>query len=341
VNESRIYLDAQGGQHPNQTISDMSKAMLSLSWNDGKSRHFEAAASQTAREIAIDTLAKGFGVKANQIVPIHRLGNVFEILAELYPDSAVSSVSRKGALQSFTGTKLTVDNVGRINQFTGYKSFFAPAANQETGVIENLEQISSKTGALAIVDATEWIGRTKNLPAGEILIAKASSWAGPNSVCFIISKDQSIEIDARKRAQLMPDDFALLWAASAFENLGDISETEERIRGFSIEICGALASFNQITIHGDKHALPHLISFDIKNVDSETAALTFDKFAIAVGSGSACAVSNSQSSHVLEAMGVASAGNVRLSIPLDFEQKDVDFFVEKLPAIVAELTQTL
>jgi cysteine sulfinate desulfinase/cysteine desulfurase-like protein len=341
VNESRIYLDAQGGQRPNQTISDMTKAMLSLSWNDGKSRHHEAAASQTAREIALNTLASGFGVQANQILPIHRLGNVLELLAEVYPDAAVSSASRKGALQSFKGKKLTVDNCGRINQFTGYKSFFTPAANQETGVIENIEQISTKTGAIAIVDATEWIGRTQNLPFGEILIAKASSWAGPNSACFIISKDQFIDIEARKRAQLMPDDFSLLWAASAFEQLGDVSETENRIRGFSVEICQALSSFDEITIHGDKHALPHLISFDIQNVDSETAAVTFDKFAIAVGSGSACAVSNSQSSHVLESMGVASAGNVRLSIPLDFTQKDVDFFVAKLPKIVAELTQTL
>jgi cysteine desulfurase len=337
VADTRIYLDAQGGQRPNPAVLDLTRAMVELSWPDGKSRHHESALSQNAMELALESLAKSMDIPRANLLPVHRLGNAFELLAQIYPNTAVSGTSRRGAIQSFSGPKLAVDQYGRLNEFPSTPNFFASAANQETGVIEDLENVISKTGAKAIVDATEWIGRTTNLPAGDVFIARASSWGGPNSVCFLIS-ESAIEIDARKSTSLMPSYFDLLLAASAFEHVGNISDNEARIRNYSISICEALSQSEQIRIHGDKHSLPHLISFDIKNVDSETAAIAFDKAGIAVGSGSACSVSNTQSSHVLEAMGIQSAGNVRLSIPLDFSQKDLEYFLLKLPLIINDLT---
>ncbi len=338
---NRIYLDAQGGQRPSPFILDNAAAMANLSWNDGKSRHHEATEVASAGQIAISTLANHFQVPTNQVLPVHRLGNVFDLLAKMHPETAVSSVARKGALQSFSGRKLSVDRNGRVNEFSGIESFLVPGANQETGVIENISDLISKTGARAIVDATEWVGRTEELPPGDILIARASSWGGPISTCFVISRSSTFEFDQRKVLSLAPDNFELLWAASAIENLEDKTRTEQRIRNYSSSIRKALENYEEITIHGDKHALGHLISFDIKNIDSETAAITFDKAGIAVGSGSACAVAASQSSHVLAEMGIQSSGNVRLSIPLDFSDADLDFFLSRLPEVIASLSQTL
>ncbi len=341
MKDTRIYLDAQAGQQPSPEILELANAMLGLSWNDGKSRHHESALAQNAQDLAIQTVANRLSVSPNQVTPVHRLGNVFDLLSDTFPDAAKSAVARKGAIQSFGGPVLPVDLNGRIAKFDGYASFFAPAANQETGVIENIASIVEQSKAIAIVDATEWIGRVKNLPHGDVLIARASAWGGPNSVCYIISKRNPLDFNLRKLTSLWPSFFDVLWASAALENLEDVSATESRIRKFSIAICEKLSEFEQISIHGDKDSLPHLISFDIENVDSETAAIVFDKHGIAVGSGSACAVSYSQSSHVLAAMGVKSAGNVRLSIPINFKESDLERFLETIPVVVSELTQTL
>jgi len=40
---------------------------------------------------------------------------------------------------------------------------------------------------------------------------------------------------------------------------------------------------------------------------------------------------------VLEAMGVLSHGNVRVSLPPDVDEADVDRFLDVLPGIVADL----
>ena len=341
MSDHRIYLDSQAGQPPNSAILEMAKAMMSLAWNDGKSRNYEAAVAQSAMELALQTVANRLEVNPSQVIAVHRLGNVFDLLADRYPNTAKSAVSRQGALQSFGGQLLPVDGNGRITTFLGFDSFFAPAANQETGVIENIESIIEQSGAVAIIDATEWIGRRKELPAGDLLIARASAFGGPNSVCFIISRTEKLEVEPRRLASLQPGNFDLLWASAALEQLEDINLTEVKTQTFANEIRKKLAEHEPIAIHGDGNTLPHLISFAIENVDSETAAVVFDKHGIAVGSGSACAFSYSQSSHVLQAMGVQGAGNVRLSIPLNFTETDLEIFLAKIPAVLNELAQTL
>ncbi len=339
--QERIYLDSQGGQSPSSAILAKAQSMLNLSWHDAKSRHFESSIAAQAQELALQSLSKSFGLTPSQVTPVHRLSNAFEVLGGLFPETAVSKTSRKAAFGSFSGPLLDVDNFGRITDLNGATSFTAPAANQETGVIENLENLIAKSNAFAIVDATEWIGRVEKLPVGDILIARASSWGGPNTACFLLSTSKNIEIEKRKAHSLKPSSHDLLWAATAFEELSDISQTENSTREFSKSICESLSKYESVNIHGDKHALPHLISFSIENIDSETAAIAFDKNGISVGSGSACGIESQNSSHVLEAMGIKCSGNIRISIPIDFTDVDLDKFLTKLPKVFSDLSQTL
>lgn len=315
--------------------------MVGLTWNDGKSRHFESALTQHAVDTAIETFAKRLEVGRNQILPIHRLGNAINFLSSLFPNAAVSLTSRKGALESFSGPQMKVDRFGRATEFPICDSFFVSAANQETGVIENVSKIKEMTNAISLVDATEWIGRRSELPAGDFLLARASSWGGSNSVCLLISNIGEIPVTPRQATSLSPSSFDLLYSATALDSLEDISKTENRIQNISSNMKSALASFENVTLHGDINSLPHLISFSIDRIDSETAAIAFDKNGIAVGSGSACSVAHTQSSHVLQAMGIKSAGNVRISIPLSFSETELEIFLEQLPLVMQELTQTL
>lgn len=338
---ARIFLDSQGGQPPSRELLALTSNIANLSWSDGISRHYEASLSQNAIDTALASLADHLGLNKNQILPVHRLGNALGFLASIYSNTAVSKASRSGALEIFAGPHLNVDGFGRVVSPPKCESFFAPAANQETGVIEDIEKIKSETGGIAITDATEWVGRKPNLPAGDFLVARASSWGGSNSVCFVIATDSEIYIDPRRATSLMPSNFDLIYSIAAFDELKDISQNEVRTREYSTDIKKALAIYPNVTVHGDENSIAHLISFAVENVDSETAAIAFDKFGISVGSGSACLVSQSQSSHVLQAMGINCAGNVRLSIPINFLESDLEIFLERLPKVMQELSETL
>lgn len=336
----RIYLDAAGGQRSNPSLLSLASPLMNSSWNDGLSFHHEAKSTQAAVNLAMESIGSAFGVKPENILPAHRLGNAIDYLAHKFPDAAVSKTSRKAALEKFQGQSLEVDATGRLIEFPNSGTVFFSAANQETGVIDPLVEIES-VEVVRLVDASEWFGRTTRKIHGDYLLARASSWGGPQSVCFVVSTKKPIEIDKRKARALAPDTFNLLLAASAWENLGDTLSREERTLEFANKIRETLQTFPNIKIHGSENSLPHLISFDIANVDSETAAIEFDRNGISIGAGSACGAESQNSSHVLAAMEIECAGNLRISIPIEFSESELEFFLEKLPKVVKELAQTL
>ena len=83
--------------------------------------------------------------------------------------------------------------------------------------------------------------------------------------------------------------------------------------------------------------LPHVVTFSSLYVDGEALVSELDRRGFGIASGSACTASTLTPSHVLEAMGVLTHGNVRLSLQRDAAQADVDAFCDVLPAVVTEL----
>ena len=83
--------------------------------------------------------------------------------------------------------------------------------------------------------------------------------------------------------------------------------------------------------------LPHLVTFSCLYVDGEAVVTELDRRGFAVASGSACTASTLAPSHVLEAMGVLTHGNVRVSLTRDTTADDVERFLEVLPGVVAEI----
>ena len=64
-----------------------------------------------------------------------------------------------------------------------------------------------------------------------------------------------------------------------------------------------------------------------------------DRAGFSVSSGSSCSSSALTPSHVLEAMGVLTHGNIRVSLTADTTDDDVARFLEVLPGIVAGLRE--
>ena len=71
--------------------------------------------------------------------------------------------------------------------------------------------------------------------------------------------------------------------------------------------------------------------------DGEALLHGLDRAGFAVSSGSSCTASTLRPSHVLEAMGVLSHGNVRISLHRETTEVEVDRFLAVLPDLVASL----
>jgi cysteine desulfurase len=87
--------------------------------------------------------------------------------------------------------------------------------------------------------------------------------------------------------------------------------------------------------------LPHVVTFSCLYVDGEALLTALDREGLAVSSGSSCTSTTLAPSHVLEAMGVLTHGNVRVSFGRGTTQADVDRLLEVLPRVVAEVRRDL
>ncbi|MCI5222599.1 MAG: aminotransferase class V-fold PLP-dependent enzyme, partial [Candidatus Electrothrix sp. AR4] len=68
--------------------------------------------------------------------------------------------------------------------------------------------------------------------------------------------------------------------------------------------------------------------------------LHMNQYNICASSGSACTSGSLEPSHVLRAMGVpftAAHGSIRFSLSIYNTEEEVDFVLEKMPGIIADL----
>jgi cysteine desulfurase len=97
----------------------------------------------------------------------------------------------------------------------------------------------------------------------------------------------------------------------------------------------------EVEINGDpQRRLPGTLNMSFRAVGGEPLLINLDLAGVAVSTGSACASSNTDPSHVLQAMGVPKdliEGSLRFSLGWGNTDEDVDRVVEVLPDIVARL----
>jgi cysteine desulfurase len=85
--------------------------------------------------------------------------------------------------------------------------------------------------------------------------------------------------------------------------------------------------------------LPHVLTASFLYVDGERLVGALDEAGLAVSSGSACTASSVTPSHVLEAVGALTHGNLRISFGRDTDDEVVDRLLAVLPAVVARLRE--
>jgi len=106
---------------------------------------------------------------------------------------------------------------------------------------------------------------------------------------------------------------------------------------------GLLEKIPHSMLNGHKtERLPNTTSVSFEFVEGEAILLHLDRFGICASSGSACTSGSLEPSHVLRAMGVpftAAHGSIRFSLSVYNTEDEVDFILEKLPPIIANLRE--
>ncbi len=157
-----------------------------------------------------------------------------------------------------------------------------------------------------------------------MLAASAHKWGGPPGVGVL-----ALRRSARWRSP-GPDTEREAGRVAGFENVPGICaaaaalaavQTEAaaenaRLATLTDRVRATVARLPDVVVLGDPdRRLPHLVTFSCLYVDGEALITELDRAGFAVNSGSSCTADTLRPSHVLEAMGVLSHGNVRVSLP--------------------------
>ncbi len=224
------------------------------------------------------------------------------------------------------------------------------SANPEVGTIQPVEEIARACRSVSVpllVDAAASAGRLP-IPGGwSLLTASAHKWGGPAGIGVLAVRKGTrwrspLPDDEREGGKVpgYPNVPAALAAAAALEAMDTERLTREtalraltdRIR---IRIPGVVPDS---VVYGDPvKRLTHIVTFCCLYVNGEALVTELDRAGFGVSSGSACTADTLQPSHVLEAMGVVTHGNVRVSLPRATTEDTVERFLTVLPDIVAGL----
>ena len=230
-------------------------------------------------------------------------------------------------------------------------------ANNETGAIQDLPRLATAAraaGAVLHSDAVQALGkmsldfRALNAAGIQALTVSAHKINGPKGAAALV-------VD--KRLELAP----LIAGGGHERGLRSGTENVPAIVGFGVAAELAAARVAEATTQNGQlraeleaglcalgacifsSAVPRLSNtsyFALPGIDGETLVGKLDRAGFAVASGAACSSAQPESSHVLQAMGIApelARGAVRLSFGAGNDAGEVKRFIAALQATVGDL----
>ncbi|MER6829395.1 aminotransferase class V-fold PLP-dependent enzyme [Streptosporangium sp. NPDC000563] len=226
------------------------------------------------------------------------------------------------------------------------------SANHEVGTLQPVAEAAAacaEVGVPLLVDASQTVGRMPPPPGWSVLAAGAHKWGGPAGVGVLV-----VRKGTRWRTPL-PEDDRERRRVPGFENVPAIVAAAAALRAMVAESVVESARLSalvdrvraevprlvpDVEVIGDPVArAPHIVTFSCLYVEGEALLTELDKAGFSVSSGSSCTASTLRPSHVLEAMGVLTHGNVRVSLPRGTLTADVDRFLSVLPGMVRRIRE--
>jgi cysteine desulfurase len=364
-----VYLDAASAAPLHPTAREALLASLSDGWADPARLYAAGRRAQRLQEAATAVVAEILGVRADEVSfwPSGAAAAQAAVLGGLAGRKRAGRVLVHSAIEhsavlhtarTTDSTEVGVDRLGRLDLEAWATAVTAPgvalagliSASHEAGTVQPVAaaaDLCAGAGVPLFVDAAQSVGRTP-LPQGwSLLSASAHKWGGPPGVGVLVVRKGVRWISPhpqddlyRPRAQGAPDLPAIVAAAASLRAAVAEAQAEAvRLSALVDRIRDRVAAtVPDVEIVGDPvDRLPHLVTFSCLYVDGEALLHALDRRGFAVSSGSSCTSSTLRPSHVLEAMGVLSHGNVRVSLHRGTTEADVDRFLAVLPGVVAEI----
>ena len=228
-------------------------------------------------------------------------------------------------------------------------------ANNEVGTIQpiaHLAAIAHEHGALFHTDAVQSVGKipvsVKKLGV-DLLSLSGHKFGGPKGtgalwirrsvrlVPFLTGGRQ--ERNRRAGTENVPALAGFGVAARiAREKLSDRDRLAALRDGFEQ---GIVTSVPGTAVNGDPATrVPNTSNISFDGIEAESLLIALDLEGVAVSTGSACSSGSLEPSHVLKAMGLPHArarNSLRFSLGAATTQAEIDFVLQKIPALVNKL----
>jgi cysteine desulfurase len=265
--------------------------------------------------------------------------------------------------QGFAVTYLPVDRYGVVDPDEIKKEITDKTilisimhANNEIGTIQPIREIGKLAGDKGVYFHTDAVQTLGHIPVDvndlnvDLLSASAHKLYGPKGVgmlyirkgvrmhSFMNGGDQ--EKGRRASTHNVP---GIVGFGKAVELAGQEMKGEmEQLRPLrDYLIKGVISRIDDSFLNGHPELrLPNNVNVSIPNVEGESVLMNMDGAGIACSTGSACASSSMEASHVLMAIGVPpeiAQGSLRFSLGKATARDDIEYVLEVLPGVVGRL----
>jgi cysteine desulfurase len=374
-----IYLDNNATTKVAPEVVDVMLPYLSEYYGNPSSMHSFGGDVAAHIKQARENVANLIGATADEIVftscGTESDGTAIRAAIESNPDRkhivtsrvehpAVKNLYETLSKKGYRVTFVPVDNQGRLDLDYLYESLSDDTAvvslmwaNNETGVIFPIEEISQKIKDRGIVFHTDAVQAAGKIPMninetgvdllslsghklhapkgiGVLYIRKGTKYSpfmigghqekgrrgGTENVASIVALGKAAEL-----AQKHLDE-------DGYEHIGRLRDKLETT---------LLAQVSHSMVNGDcEHRLLNTTSIAFEYVEGEAILLMMNEHGICASSGSACTSGSLEPSHVLRAMGVpftAAHGSIRFSLSRYTTEEEIDVVIEKTPPIIERL----
>lgn len=375
----RVYLDNNATTKTDEKVLEAMLPYFSEVYGNTHSMHgFGQVAGQALREarttiseiLDIDDselIFTGTGVEGNNLAirgiarAYKRRGN--HIITSTIEHPGTKNTCEDLAREGFEITYVPVDKNGRLIVEELEKAIRKETilvtimhGNNETGVIQPIEEIGKLTKAKKIIfhtDAVQTVGKIGVKPKElgvDLMTFSGHKFHGPKGIAGLYVRNGvrlgKVITGGGQERKIRPGTLNLAGVVGmakalelATENIEEKIKEETALRDyFESELTKRIP---EITINGkNAERLPGTSSISFRYLEGESILLGLDYKGIAVSSGSACSSDDLEASHVLLAMGIEivdAHGTIRFSIGRFNTKEDIDYVLEEAPKVIEKL----
>jgi cysteine desulfurase len=294
-------------------------------------------------------------------------GKDLKVITTAVEHPAVLQPVRRLKAQGYETVELPVNGVGQIDldqlraelaSAKGPKLVSAMWANNETGTvfpIAKIAEICREYGAVLHTDAVQAAGKAKidvkAVPV-DMLSISGHKFHAPKGIGFMyVRKGTKLkpfmlgghqESGRRAGTENVPYIVGLAKACE-LARLG-MADEEKKLTALRDRLeAGIVAKCPNVRVNGDReNRLPNTLNVSFEYIEGEAIAYHLSDLGICISTGSACASGSLDPSHVIRAMGVpftAVHGSVRFSLSRYSTDEEVDYVLDKLPPVIANLRE--